>query len=1085
MRHQHPATYAELFQRKGPQRVEPLGFCTVVVSGTTGPLAPTLVDALIRDVSPYFAGGRPPATLKRLRQLHALTQSDKSAGIAPRQLVEVIVEVATHLQESGKAQGVLILIDELGKFLEFAAVRPEQSDIFLLQLLAEATATGLGPRLLLIGVLHQAFEQYATHLRPQQRQEWAKIQGRFEDISFQAPAEEFLDLLASAIVLSTNPAAGVLRKVARNLAEQAWQLGLAPTGLSRADFISRMESCAPLHPVVVLALARLCRKFGQNQRSLFSFLVAHEPYGFAEFLGQPFCTDNPPCYQIPHLFDYITANLGSTIMLGEAGARWAEAQNALDRARDCSPDEIKLLKAIGLLATLGNAGGLSASLPVLSLAVSIPHERLVELKESLASKSLVIERKYNNTLALWEGSDIDLDARLREAAVRVPPTSGIARHLNSLYPQKPIVAKRHSYRTGTLRYFEVRFTDISSFPAQLALPTDGDGILLYALPADRNEANELVNLALNSEVRGRTDILIAIPEDCSGLREAVRRLEELTWVRDNTPELSSDLVARRELRSMFSVAERELDSEVRRLFSPARLGSTATRWFHHGVQVRLEDARRLSAFISSLCDQVYSDSPVMRNELINRRVLSSAAAAARRNLIEAMILRGSEPNLGFAGYPPEVAIYHSILRETGLHRLGETGYEFGPPGENSSLHAVWKAMEDFLSSCELERRSVSELFSMLQSAPFGLKMGVLPILLCAASLHFDSEIAFYEEGTFVPEISVELFERLVRAPQNFHLRRYRIEGVKREVFTRMALALGTPARTDTQPDLVALVRPLFKFLHRLPQYTKQTRRLSADAIRVRECLFAARDPEDLVFRDLPAALGLPPFDERNHPAEAIDKFIRSWRAALLELQRAYDELIAEIHRLTIRAFGLGAGEARKILKYRASAVLEQCVDPRLKAFCHVLSRDSMTDAQWAEALGTLLAGKAPAAWNDTDRARFEVALTELVRAFRHLEAILFEKSRHARPAAEPVRIMRIGVTDEFSAEQEAVVVVDRRDRDLLASGIIQVRRALEALGLETHRDLALAILGTVVQDFLPSNGAVDEDQLTRGVSTNE
>ena len=78
-----------------------------------------------------------------------------------------------------------IVVDELGKFLEFAAHHPDENDMFLLQLLAEATVGSAKPDLLLVTILHQAFDQYASGLRPVLRNEWAKVQGRFQDVAFQ------------------------------------------------------------------------------------------------------------------------------------------------------------------------------------------------------------------------------------------------------------------------------------------------------------------------------------------------------------------------------------------------------------------------------------------------------------------------------------------------------------------------------------------------------------------------------------------------------------------------------------------------------------------------------------------------------------------------------------------------------------------------------------------------------------------------------------------------------------------------------------------------------------------------------------
>jgi hypothetical protein len=1075
LKEQYPAAHQELFERKHRGRVEKVGFCSILVGGSSGPLLPAIVAACSRDFWAYFQVGRPPAPL---RELDALRQQlERGEPVDTREVVRLICRLTVMLQETGRAQGVLLVIDEMGKFLEFAAAEPERGDIFILQQLAEATG-GADTNLLLVTVLHQAFEQYAANLAGNQRAEWAKIQGRFEDVAYQAPPEEITDLLAAAIQQSGDT--GTIRRLRANAlaqAEEAWKLSLAPRGVTKRDFITRMQDCAPLHPATVLSLARLCRKFGQNHRSLFSFLVAREPYGFVEFLDQVVGAELP-CYQLANLYDYTTASLGSGLTVGDAAARWAEVQNALDRAASLSEPEIRVIKNVGLLSAIGGYGELKPSLPILSFTTSLPNQQLSKLCASLVKKSIVVERRYNDTIGLWEGSDIDIEAQLRLAARRMTETMGIAQRLNDTWRPRPIVAKRHSYQTGTLRYFEVRFADAASFSRQLSPATDADGLLIYCLPSTKAESRDLAALAASTEIRDRQDVLIAIPSESLALRDAVRQLELLRWVQNNTPELQTDAVARRELRSMLSIAERTVTAEVNRLFAPGDAKNQGTRWFHHGMPLKVLDVRRLSSFVSTLCDQIFDKTPVLRNELINRRFLSSAAAAARRNLIDAMIQKGTEPRLGLKGYPPEASIYASLLEETGIHREGAQGHEFGPPKANSSFLGVWRAIESFLATCEVERHPVQELFARLAEPPYGLKAGVLPIFLCAAVLHFDSEVAFYEDGGFVPEVSIELFERLLKSPERFHLRRYRIEGVRKEVFREMATVLGaSPAKENW--DLVALMRPLFKFLHRLPAYTKQTKSLSSDAVNVRECLFRAKEPDLLLFRDLPGVFGLPPFDMRSRADMNASVFLKAWRSTLLELQRAYDDLVVEIHNLVLRAFNISSEAGRAAVQRRAMAVFENCVDPRLRAFAHHLAEPDAVDAQWAEAIATMLVGKVPKTWIDSDRARFEIALSEMVRSFRHIEAIVFERSRRPESAADPVRLIRLSVTDEFSAEREIVATVEKRDRELLATGILQVRRALTDLGLEDRQNLALAILGSLVQEYIPGEKSADDKTLER------
>jgi hypothetical protein len=794
LKQQRPQTHKELFERRHRGRIEKVGFCSILVGGSAGPILPAIAEACSRDFWPYFQVGRPPAPLRELDALRE--QIDRGEAVDPREIVRLISRLTLMLQETGRAQGVLLVIDELGKFLEFAA-SDERGDIFVLQLLAEATG-GTGANLLLVTVLHQAFEQYAANLATSQRAEWAKIQGRFEDVAYQAPPEEIVDLLAAAIQQSGDGSAVKrLRGSAVSQAEEAWKLGLAPRGLAKREFLERMQDCAPLHPATVLSLARLCRKFGQNHRSLFSFLVAREPYGFVEFLDQEFDKDLP-CYRLENMYDYTTASLGSGLNVGDAAARWAEVQNALDRAASCSEPEIRIIKHVGLMSAIGGYGDLKPSLPILGFTTSIEHAQLSKYCAGLVKKSLVVERRYNDTIGLWEGSDIDLEAQLRHAARRVTDSAGIAERLNETWRPRPIIAKRHSYKTGTLRNFEVRFADAGSFSRHLAPAADADGILIYCIPSAKAEARDLAAMAASPDLSDRQDILIAIPAESRSLRDAVHQLELLRWVQSNTPELQSDGVARRELRSMLAIAERTVTAEVQRIFTPGESKNQATQWFHHGMPLKVLDTRRLSSYVSTLCDEIYKKTPTLRNELINRKSLSSAAAAARRNLIDAMIRRGAEARLGLTGFPPEVSIYASLLEETGIHREGAHGFEFGPPKAGSSFAAVWRAIEAFLERCEVERRPVDELFALLQDRPYGLRAGVLPILLCAAMLHFDSEVAFYEDGSFVPEVSIELFERLLKNSDRFHLRRYRIEGVRKEVFREMAAVLGASPTKETR-----------------------------------------------------------------------------------------------------------------------------------------------------------------------------------------------------------------------------------------------------------------------------------------------
>ena len=161
----------------------------------------------------------------------------------------------------------------MGKFLEASA--HDGSDIHLFQQLAERASRSSG-RLLVVGILHQAFEEYAHRLSRQMRDEWSKIQGRFVDLVVNTAGDEQIDLLGRAIESGHRPkppgalAEGVVRLI---------------HGKRSPHLAEMLEDCWPLHPVTACLLGPLSRRrFGQNQRSIFGFLNSAEPQGFQDFL---------------------------------------------------------------------------------------------------------------------------------------------------------------------------------------------------------------------------------------------------------------------------------------------------------------------------------------------------------------------------------------------------------------------------------------------------------------------------------------------------------------------------------------------------------------------------------------------------------------------------------------------------------------------------------------------------------------------------------------------------------------------------------------------------------------------------------
>ena len=914
----------------------------------------------------------------------------------------------------------LILATESVAFSATSLDHPQQA-------LAEAASRSDGSPFVLLTVLHQSFEQYANRLSATQRNEWAKVQGRFGALLFRDGIDQLLRMTAEALEpVTTRPKVVGWKKLVSTTSKWIAQ----GTGWKQATVSESLNRCWPLHPVTAALLGPLFRgPMAQNERSLFAFLCAGEPLSFGEFLKTH---DRGALYTVDQLYDYTVATLGSRLFSRE-GRSWSEVETALRRLpADADATDTRTIKTVGLLNILGDQVGLRASQQILDMCQSDDATVATSI-ERLGQSSSLIYRHFRDAYQVWEGSDLDLERLVRSAEDQLSPDLSAVSVLQRTCVQQPIVARRHLFETGTLRYFGVRYVEASELLARQPQRSDDDedGTIFLTLPSSDQEAQGLRRLLTTPEgfdsLDGAKPCLVCVPATTTHLIEIARELSALESIETSTPSLQSDPVARKELSARLDEAEGVLDAEVKRSFDPARCD-----WYTAGRAVTIDSWRDLSGCVSELCDLGYTSGPPIRNELLNRRKLSTSAAKARRNLIEAMILNGDKERLGFEGYPPELSMYLSLLQEHRMHRKSGDRWGFAKPG--TAMFAVWKETEEFLDHSELARQPLAELYAQLRRPPFGIKDGPLPVIVVAALLEREKEVALYEHGSFVPALTPSVAERLLRSPEPFEVRQCRIAGVRREVFQQLASALLSGQRDD--PSVLDVVRGLVRFALGLPAYARRTRSLSETAVAVRETLLTAREPAQLLFQDLPRACGLEPFKKRGRKStDGAARFVERLRDCLHELQEAYPQLQTRIERDLSTVLSVPSEELQRELTSRAAVLSNLAVEPKLKMFVVRAADASLEYEDWLVSLATQLASKPPAEWVDGDEERFQVQLALVARRFRSMESVAFD----AGPGAKK-NVLRLSVTRGGQVEREQVVTV----RDSEAADIEALRDAVLA-----------------------------------------
>ncbi|MBC6606950.1 hypothetical protein H8B13_08985 [Hymenobacter sp. BT188] len=951
------------------------------------------------------------ASVSLLGKLHIAL---KSGTVSDARVIKLVQAAHEYVVQNEAAQGILLVLDEAGKFLEYAAMYPDRQDVYLLQGLAELAARSGASPLLVVLLLHQGISGYAESLSQTQQREWEKIAGRYEELTWHQPVEQVAELIASALntQLSVAPLSALSR--AKQDMQEALRVRWYGNVTHHKLLINIAARLYPLHPTVLPPLVRLFSTFGQNERSLFSFLLGSEPFGMQDFVER---TEGKQFFRLHDLFDYARSAFGQKLHLQSYRNHWKAIEGVVTTYRGDNQLELAVLKTIGLLNVL-NVEDLLATGETLELALPDRDEVKATIQQ-LKSHHLLYFRGAAGGYSLWPHTSVNLENAKVEAGRALGPIAKVTGFVRDRLDVRPLVARRHYIETGTLRYYELVYADVASLPSQLTLSAASDGRILVPLCETPEEEQRALAFAQAEPVAQRPNILVAVPKPLQGLAPILDEVRRWEWIERNVPELQHDNYAREEVARQLAAAQQLLSEHLQLAVGMMNsTGEHGLRWFRKGNLIhQVQNGRDVMLLLSTVFDEVYHAAPRIQNELINRRSISSAAVSARGRLCEQLFESPTKPLLGMeAGKtPPEMSMYLSVLRSAGLHRETEVAgvWEVALPPSDQDEHQgrvvpTFERIRQVLQQTTDARVPAMAIYDALREEPFGIKEGLIPLLLAVFATMNEQELAFYEDGSFIPRITGSNFLRLTKAPETFEIQFYPINGIRTELFHTLTHALQLNPKNATQVDLLDVVKPLLTFMANLPVYTLKTSRLTPITKSVRTALQAARDPVRLLFHDLPQACGLEPVvQEEENQAQHVEAFAQALKIAVDELRGAHPGLLHYIKDKLHKEF-LQSGSfetVRHVLAPRATSVAGFVTEARLKSFCLRLADTKLTEIQWLESLGNLVCAMPPAKWKDADVYKYEQEIHNLAAQFKRVEAIVFHRRKHHDIAeGESVRI---------------------------------------------------------------------------------
>jgi hypothetical protein len=953
-------------------------------------------------------------------------------------IIKALDKYYKQLQKRGK--GLALFIDEFGKFLEYAAKNNPEAELYFIQQLAE-WINNANSQTLLITTLHQDFNAYALSLNKSQQQEWQKVKGRLKEVVFNEPVEQLLFLASERIK----------ERFKDRVPDKGFDKLFNCIGEAKAfplrDYFDK-DFAKKLYPFDILSAAVLTltlQRYGQNERSLFSFIESNDHDGINE--------NKQGYYNIANVYDYLINNYYSLLVskYNPHYAQWTSIRNTLERIEGVLSDDIlvdanRFIKAVGLLNIFATASAkLEPQFYVTYCKIALGISKPEEIIKQLEKHKIIRYVKHSFKYVLFEGTDLDIDLAIDEAGRIVEKATKVVDHLNQYFEFPFVSAKSAFYKTGTPRFFQFNLSEdpINTVP--------------------EGEIDGFVNL-----VFGDADLESKLKRHSAACEEAI-----LFGYYKNADSIQNTLYDIHKVKKVIGAnsddkaaikALREIENHYIKLLNHYVLDglySGNVVWFYKGVKQKIHDRQSFNQTLSRICEEVYFSTPILRNELLNKTKVSGQVAMARRNLLERLLTEIDKENIGFDStkFPPEKTIYLSLLKETGLHADKDSYWSWSKPTDES-FAALWEAGEKFLNSTKSKERNLQDLIDILSTRPFKLKQGFIdywvPIFLLAKS----DEYALYEEDTYLPQISPDILELLNKKPAHFKVKAFDVAGVRLELFNRYRIFLNQAENHHpTNKLFIQTIRPFLVFYRDLPEYSKKTTiGLSKRSIALRDKIANAKDPEKTFFIDFPEALGFNS-EELQHNKNLAESFIKKLQEAIRELRSSYDELLNRFEKYFVNDV-LGLTETfpdyKPAIQKRFKKIKAHLLLNHQKSFYNRLLSELDDRKAWLNSVAQSCIGKPLSAITDQE----EVILFERIKDYVYELDNLCELSvKEVDEQKEDV--FKVEITSFVKGLEKDIIRVPKQKMKEVDSKVNEIKKILG-----NDKKLNATILAKLLQEML-------------------
>ncbi len=770
--------------------------------------------------------------------------------------------------------GIMVVFDEFGRYLENQWNVNQKVNLQPLQDFAEACNTSGKMNLHLFLITHKQISQYAAKHGQELVNEWRKVEGRFKSIEIITQPTKVYELMSQIIIKDEsfwNSYYHRYQKIFKILTHKINRTRLF-ADLSIQSFENYiLKGSFPLHPLTAFCLPRLSQLVAQNERTIFTFLSASDYYSLNSFLAATSSSEFK-LLTVDGLFDYFETQLKSADSDERVREIWVQAKGAINRLKEELVLEAKLIKALAIMKIINLPAVLPATVQILHLAFEGSEYSWDEVDNALQrlfNMRIIFEGLSSGILEIIEPGEIDIGAEL---SITIPKRKHLfepIHFLNANFRPQPVLAKRYNDEYAMTRYFSciyIRDNDPIGLAQELLdQEPERDGFIFYLCPGENNRPEELINLLVSSSIK-RAIFVVPLnyhPNIIGELFELLQKLDALKVIYKDLDARLHIEADRLELLLWLTEVEEQIRIILNRLYAPEN-----TVIIFNGQKERLDTMLDLSKMVSKICAEIYHKTPIMNNEMINKHQLTKPIASARKKLVDCLLKPYLAPNLGIKGNGPEIAIYRSLFRAPGREIVlqEEEQVIIRPFCElkDDGLKLVLEKIQQLVDETSEQGVRMDRLIKALYLPPFGIRKGVIPILLALLMHGKNNEYQLVDTQGAERIISGDSIEAAMEQPDQFYLKREDWSKAKATYCYQLLRLFGDAGDRDEFESLPRkVVNAMRRWFVSLPKLTRDTQLISKEAKSLRKLIRNLHMVSTrMLFREIPNIFGYQQFDSQ-------------------------------------------------------------------------------------------------------------------------------------------------------------------------------------------------------------------------------